>query len=86
MAAGNGLSRCPPAAWPRDGPDAPGRRDEARAALEKASGLYRTNVPQFTAPDPGRLWADILICEILLHEAEALILLDPAFPADPFAR
>jgi tetratricopeptide (TPR) repeat protein len=63
-----------------------GRRDEARAALEKASGLYRANAPTTIAVDPGWFWPDLLICEILHREAEALVVFDPAFPADPFAR
>jgi serine/threonine protein kinase/tetratricopeptide (TPR) repeat protein len=63
-----------------------GRRDEARAALEKVSGLYRANAPQTIAPDPGWFWPDLLICDILHGEAEALIVFDAAFPADPFAR
>jgi hypothetical protein len=33
--------------------------------------------------DPGGAWTDRFICEVLLREAEALIL-DPTFPADPF--
>ena len=63
-----------------------GSRDEARAALVKASGLYRSNVQQATALDPGAIWADLLICEVLHREAEALVVYDPAFPANPFAR
>ena len=63
-----------------------GRREEARAALEKASGLYRSNVPQAIALDPGAFWTDLLICEVLLREAEVLVVLDPAFPADPFVQ
>jgi tetratricopeptide (TPR) repeat protein len=63
-----------------------GRRDEARAAVIKASGLYRSNVQQATALDPGEFWADQLICEVLHREAEALVVYDPAFPANPFAR
>lgn len=63
-----------------------GSRDEARAALMKASGLYRSNVQQATALDPGTFWADLLICEVLHREAEALVVYDPAFPANPFAR
>ena len=57
----------------------------ARAALEKASGLHRLNVPQSTALGPSVPWADLLICDILHREAEVLIAFDAAFPADPFA-
>jgi tetratricopeptide (TPR) repeat protein len=63
-----------------------GRRDEARAALERASELYRSNAPQNIALDPGPHWNDHLICEVLHREAEAVILYDPIFPADPFAQ
>ncbi len=61
-------------------------RDEARSVVMKASGLYRSNVQPATALDPGASWADLLTCEVLLHEAEALVVYDPAFPANPFAR
>ncbi len=63
-----------------------GSRDEARAAFEKASALHRPNVQQATALDPGASWADLLICEVLHREAEALVVYDPAFPSNPFAR
>ena len=41
-------------------------------------------------PDRGPIhltdaWYDWLICKILFREAEAAILYDPIFPADPFA-
>jgi hypothetical protein len=65
-----------------------GRRDEAQAALEKASGLYRSNAPHSVATialDPWIFWYDVLICEILLREAEAVVLYDHLFPANPFA-
>jgi tetratricopeptide (TPR) repeat protein len=62
-----------------------GRRDEARAAQETASGLHRSNVQQATALDPGVPWTDLLICDVLHREAEVLIVYDTAFPADPFA-
>jgi hypothetical protein len=63
-----------------------GRRDVARADLESASTLWRSSAPQTMAVDPGQYWTDLLICEILHREAEAVILYDPVFPADPFAR
>jgi hypothetical protein len=62
-----------------------GRRDEARTALEEASNIYRAKVPRAIALDPGVLWIDLLLCEILHSEAEALVLFDPIFPANPFA-
>jgi hypothetical protein len=61
-----------------------GRLGEARAALNRASELYRTRVAGPGGLTPGGNWPDRLICEILLREAEALVL-DSTFPADPFA-
>jgi tetratricopeptide (TPR) repeat protein len=61
-----------------------GRPGEARATLGRASELYRRCVSRPGGPIPGGNWADRLIGEVLLREAEALIL-DPTFPADPFA-
>jgi hypothetical protein len=62
-----------------------GRRDEAGAALVRASDLYRAKV----ASPGGRAnvwgWHDRVICEVLRREAEAYFL-DRDFPADPFAR
>jgi tetratricopeptide (TPR) repeat protein len=63
-----------------------GRRDEARAALGEVSSLYRSNSPGTIPHAPDMYWTGPLICEILYREAEALILYDPVFPADPFAR
>src|SRR5262249_14606862 len=57
---------------------------EARGALDQASELYRPCAANPGGPLPGGHWHDRIIGEILLREAEALIL-DPAFPADPFA-
>jgi tetratricopeptide (TPR) repeat protein len=62
-----------------------GHRDAAREALNKATALYRSNRPRTLPPEPGPSWIDPLICEILLCEAETLILYDPSFPANPFA-
>ena len=61
------------------------RRDAAREALHKATAVYRSNAPKSVVLDPGPYWNEPLICETLLREAEALILYDPVFPADPFA-
>jgi tetratricopeptide (TPR) repeat protein len=63
-----------------------GRYAEARAALDTATEIYRSNMPRDIALDPGGFWPDLLLCELLHGEAEAQILLDPAFPADPFVR
>jgi serine/threonine-protein kinase len=62
-----------------------GQRDAAREALNKATALYRSNRPRTLPPEAGASWIDPLICEILLREAEALILYDAVFPANPFA-
>jgi serine/threonine-protein kinase len=62
-----------------------GHRDAAREALNKATALYRSNRPRTLPPEPGPSWIDPLICEVLLREAETLILYDPSFPANPFA-
>jgi tetratricopeptide (TPR) repeat protein len=64
-----------------------GRHAEARTALEKARRWAEANVrkgpPELTSLDLVGDWYRHLI---LLREAEALIVYDPAFPADPFAR
>jgi tetratricopeptide (TPR) repeat protein len=62
-----------------------GHRDAAREALNKATALYRSNRRRTLPPEPGPSWIDPLICEVLLREAETLILYDPVFPANPFA-
>jgi hypothetical protein len=62
-----------------------GRRGEARAALARASDLYRTRVANPGGRAVGADWHDRVICEVLRREAEADIL-DRDFPADPFAR
>jgi serine/threonine protein kinase/Tfp pilus assembly protein PilF len=61
-----------------------GRPGEARAALGRASDLYRAVVASPGGFIRGGDWPDRLIAEILLREAEALIL-DSTFPPDPFA-
>jgi tetratricopeptide (TPR) repeat protein len=62
-----------------------GRPDEARAALIRASDLYRTNVASQGGRAEGVGWHDRVACEVLRREAEACSL-DRDFPADPFAR
>ena len=62
-----------------------GRRNEAGAALARASDLYRTSVAKPGGRAKGGDPHNQVICEILLREAEADIL-DRDFPADPFAR
>jgi hypothetical protein len=55
-----------------------GHRDEARRWLDR----LREHRP---SEDPARFW-DELEARLLRSEAEAVILDDPVFPADPFAR
>jgi WD40 repeat protein/tetratricopeptide (TPR) repeat protein len=55
-----------------------GHRDEARRCLDR----LRTHQP---SADPARFWAELEI-RLLRSEAEAVILYDPVFPDDPFAR
>jgi tetratricopeptide (TPR) repeat protein len=55
-----------------------GHRDEARLWLDRLRDRQPSN-------DPERFWDELEI-RVLRSEAEALILYDPAFPADPFAR
>jgi serine/threonine protein kinase/tetratricopeptide (TPR) repeat protein len=62
-----------------------GRRDEAGAALARASELYRTKIATPGGRAQGGGWHDRVICEVLRREADALFL-DRDFPADPFAR
>jgi serine/threonine protein kinase/tetratricopeptide (TPR) repeat protein len=61
------------------------RLPEARAALARASDLYRTKVATPGGRAEGGDWHDQVIGEALQREAEAYIL-DRDFPADPFAR
>jgi hypothetical protein len=58
-----------------------GHADQARRLLADASASLRSQGAQ-TA---GNFWHDWLACELLRREAEATILEDPTFPADPFA-
>jgi WD40 repeat protein/tetratricopeptide (TPR) repeat protein len=55
-----------------------GHHDEARHWLEK----LRKSEPN---ADPGQFWEEMEI-RLLRSEAEAVILYDPIFPADPFAH
>ena len=54
-----------------------GHRDQAHRYLESLRSR-----PQNT--DPGQFWNELEI-RLLRSEAEATILYDPVFPADPFA-
>lgn len=55
-----------------------GHRDEARRWLDR----FRNRQP---SADPDQFWTELEI-RLLRSEAEALVLYDPVFPADPFAH
>ena len=55
----------------------------ASSRLDRARRSLKAIAPPTMNLGPG--WHDWLICQIVLREAEALILYDPLFPADPFA-
>jgi hypothetical protein len=55
-----------------------GHRDEARRWLDR----LRNRQPN---TDPNEFWNELAI-RLMLSEAEAVILYDPIFPLDPFAR
>ncbi len=55
-----------------------GHRDEARRWLDRLRNRQPSN-------DPNNFWQELEIL-LLRSEAEAVILYDPVFPADPFAR
>lgn len=55
-----------------------GHREETRRWLDK----LRNHHP---STDPNRFWDELEI-RLLRSEAEAVILYDPVFPANPFAR
>jgi tetratricopeptide (TPR) repeat protein len=64
-----------------------GRADEARAALRTAvAASGQDGRPPRLGDDLGSAWSDALMCILAAREAEAAVLLDPIFPADPFAR
>ncbi len=58
-----------------------GRSSEAGARIGRARRLLRSSA---RTVEPYQ-WADRLIAQILLREAEAVVVYDPVFPADPFA-
>jgi hypothetical protein len=55
-----------------------GHGDQARRYLERLGGRW-------PSMDPNEFWTELEF-RLLGSEAEATILYDPAFPADPFAR
>jgi tetratricopeptide (TPR) repeat protein len=55
-----------------------GHRDEARRWLDRLRNRQ-------ASPSPARFWDEVEI-RVLRSEAEAVILHDPVFPADPFAH
>jgi hypothetical protein len=58
-----------------------GHRDEALRSLDELRGLWKDQLPT----DPEVFWY-VLAVRLLRSEAEAVILHDPVFPDDPFAR
>jgi hypothetical protein len=69
-----------------------GHEAEARRALDAARSFFDYfGRSDLTRDSPrGELmsygWTEWVIATIVRHEAEALIVYDPIFPADPFAR
>jgi serine/threonine protein kinase/WD40 repeat protein len=62
-----------------------GRAEPARKALQNARSLLRANLWEHALPLPANgVWLDWLLADILYREAEARIVYDPIFPADPF--
>jgi hypothetical protein len=61
-----------------------GRTAEARRELSSASEEITRIVGADREVPPDGYWHDVLRIQLLRHEAETLIL-DPDFPADPFA-
>ncbi len=55
-----------------------GHRDEARRWLDR----LRNHEP---STDPDNFWDELEI-RLLRSEAEAVVIYDPLFPADPFAE
>jgi hypothetical protein len=67
-----------------------GREDAARQALAQARGILRPVFPDATgssssSPPLGYDWHDWLVARTLFGEAEAQVIYDPIFPANPFA-
>ncbi len=64
-----------------------GRSESAQGRLAEANWMMAKSLPAVNANDlRATYWPDWLICAILAREAEAVVLYDPVFPADPFAR
>ncbi len=61
-----------------------GEGDQARTSLESARKILDASTPKGDDPGPG--WLDLFNCQIALREAEAVVLYDRWFPADPFAN
>ena len=63
-----------------------GRKGQVRASLEDVSRLWREVEAARAGGAVPVLEVDWLALQLLGCEAEARILYDPVFPADPFAR
>ncbi len=64
-------------------------RRELDAARKRLDVLGRMHGWPILASDPELLdygWTEWVIATLVRNEAEALIVYDPVFPADPFAR
>jgi serine/threonine-protein kinase len=61
-----------------------GRADQARRSFQQASRIMTETFPKEGRDDLGSRWLDWLHCRIIHREAEA-VMMDLAFPADPFA-
>jgi tetratricopeptide (TPR) repeat protein len=68
-----------------------GETAEAKRWLKKAEEFYDNARRSGVAPEKSQVpsaspWFDLALFQVLLREAEGLILYDPVFPANPFAR
>ena len=63
-----------------------GRTGEARAALARGAAIQDGLGAPGPIGDHPLATHDTRACQVLRREAEAVVLLDPAFPADPFAK
>ncbi|MGO9882140.1 MAG: WD40 repeat domain-containing protein, partial [Solirubrobacteraceae bacterium] len=66
-----------------------GQINEARQCLREATSAIDEQARSDPTPGLSRLrlgWRDRVVLDALRREAEAVIIYDPVFPADPFAR
>jgi hypothetical protein len=61
--------------------------DDARKRLERLGQVFWDRPPDFATGEQWDLgWTEWIHARVVCNEAEALIVYDPVFPADPFAR